>query len=271
MHAYISVDMEGVAGVATAAQLDPGSYGYPRAQELMTGEANAAVAGAFAGGADAVTVGDSHGTMDNLLAEALDPRARLHFGTPRPHAMVSGVRAGVDVALFVGYHAGANQLGVLSHSFTGRFVGVELNGSPITEAELNALYCAGLGVPVALVTGDDAICSIVRERLPGTRTVIVKDAIGWTAADSLHPAQAREAIEAAAAAAVRGAGEQPPLALPDQLVLEVVTRTPTMAELCALVPAAERCGVTRVRREMADAGELLRVLAVWYNLAASVG
>jgi D-amino peptidase len=270
MHVYISVDMEGVAGVAVPAQLDPGSYGYPRAQELMTGEANAAIAGAYAGGADTVTVADSHGSMDNLIAEQLDPRARLIFGTPRVHVMVAGVEAGVDIALFVGYHAAAAEPGVLSHSFSGRFGSVRLNGEAVSETELNALHCASYGVPVVLVSGDDMICERVRGRLPGTRTVPVKRALGWTAADSLHPAAARAAIESAVAEAVRAAHDVNPTPIPPELVLDVTTRTPTMAELCALVPGTERVGVATVQRTMSDPGELLRVLAVWYNLAASV-
>ena len=59
---FISVDMEGVAGVATLDQIVRGGSGYPRAQELMTAEANAAIRGAYAGGADEVVVNDSHGT-----------------------------------------------------------------------------------------------------------------------------------------------------------------------------------------------------------------
>src|SRR5207302_2245512 len=62
MRAFISVDMEGVAGIATIDQVVRGGSGYPRAQELMTEEANAAIRGAFAGGAAEVLVNDSHGT-----------------------------------------------------------------------------------------------------------------------------------------------------------------------------------------------------------------
>ncbi|MGO4756579.1 M55 family metallopeptidase, partial [Streptomyces sp. 2MCAF27] len=36
MKAYISVDMEGIAGIATLDQIARGGFGYPRAQELMT-------------------------------------------------------------------------------------------------------------------------------------------------------------------------------------------------------------------------------------------
>ena len=62
MRVYISIDMEGVAGVATLDQVARGGHGYPRAQQLMTNEANAAIAGAFEGGATEVLINDSHGT-----------------------------------------------------------------------------------------------------------------------------------------------------------------------------------------------------------------
>src|SRR5204862_1862430 len=104
---FISVDMEGVAGVATLDQIVRGGSGYPRAQELMTEEANAAIRGAFDGGADEVVVNDSHGTMDNLLHDRLDPRARLVFGAPRAACIVAGISARDDLAVFIGNHAGA--------------------------------------------------------------------------------------------------------------------------------------------------------------------
>ncbi|GAA3166939.1 hypothetical protein GCM10020255_053070 [Rhodococcus baikonurensis] len=107
MHVYISVDMEGIAGIATLDQTIRGGGGYHRAQMLMTAETNAAIAGAFDAGATSVLVNDSHGTMDNLLHADLDPRARLIFGTPKMQCMAEGLTSDHDVALFVGYHAPA--------------------------------------------------------------------------------------------------------------------------------------------------------------------
>src|SRR3954447_17587878 len=121
MRVFVSVDMEGVAGVATLDQIIRGGSGYARAQELMTAEANAAIRGAFAGGATEVLVNDSHGTMDNLIHDRLDPRTRVVFGAPRASCMVQGVTRDDDVAVFVGYHAAAGAEGVLSHTFSINF------------------------------------------------------------------------------------------------------------------------------------------------------
>ncbi|HET6793498.1 MAG TPA: M55 family metallopeptidase, partial [Acidimicrobiales bacterium] len=182
----ISVDMEGVAGVASWDQTIRGGHGYPRAQELMTEEANAAVRGALAGGADEVVVNDSHGTMDNLIHERLDPRARLVFGAPRASCMVQGVRAGDALAVFVGYHAPAGEEGVLAHTFSAHFTELRVNGQPMSEGEVNGLYCASLGVPVGVLAGDDRICDIAGKAFPGVTAVEVKRAEGFSATDSLH-------------------------------------------------------------------------------------
>ena len=50
MDVLISVDMEGVAGIAARQQIHAGGQDYPMARALMIAEANAAVAGAFDGG-----------------------------------------------------------------------------------------------------------------------------------------------------------------------------------------------------------------------------
>ena len=179
----ISVDMEGIAGIATGQQVRPDGRDYPIARALMTAEANAAVAGAFDGGATSVVVNDSHGPMDNLLGEQLDRRADYVVGRPKPLGMMQEAAPGIGVVLFVGYHAGAaDPGGVLAHTYNGAaFAGVRLGGRPISEAELNALIAAAAGVPVGLVTGDDVICGLAGKAFPGVVTAAVKTALGQTA------------------------------------------------------------------------------------------
>ena len=59
----------------------------------MEGETNAAVEGAFDGGATEVVVNDSHGSMYNLSPEAIDRRARLVQGR-KPFSMVAAAADG---------------------------------------------------------------------------------------------------------------------------------------------------------------------------------
>jgi D-amino peptidase len=262
--------MEGVAGVATFDQIVRGGSGYPRAQQLMTDEANAAIRGAFAAGAGEVRVGDSHGTMDNLIAERLDPRARLVSGAPRTACMVSGLEAGDSVAIFVGYHAGAGAPGVLSHTFSSNYTEVRLNGQPVTEAEVNGLYAATRGVPIGVVTGDNEICDVARKAFPGVVAVEVKQSLGFSSADSLAPAVAGGAIEAAVETAVQAAGRGE-LMVPitaDHFVLETDFTLPLMADYASSVPGAVRIGGRTLRLELHTIDDVIGTLMAWYYAAA---
>jgi D-amino peptidase len=264
MKVYISVDMEGVAGVSHARPTQRGDDGYPQAVELMVGEANAAIAGAFAGGADEVTVNDSHGQMFNLLPERLDPRARLVQGT-KPYSMVEAAPdAGHDVALFVGYHARAGHpRGTISHTYTGRITLVRVNGEAASEAALNALYLGALGVPVAMVSGDDALAEELADWLPWAEAVVVKRGVSWQAADSLHPQRARELIEEAAKRAIErmagNGGDRPgPLELDAPLELHIDFAHPGQADIAAVIPGFERDGDRGVCYTADDAITLYR-------------
>ncbi|MEU8151491.1 M55 family metallopeptidase [Nonomuraea sp. NPDC048901] len=269
MKAYISVDMEGVAGIATLDQIVRGGYGYPRAQELMTEEANAAIAGAFDGGATSVLVNDSHGTMDNLIHERLDPRARLVFGQPKAQCMAEGLTEDCAVALFVGYHAPAGTPGLLAHTFSAYFGEVRVNGSPVSEAEVNALYAASLGVPVGLVTGDDVIGAIATEIFPEATIVTVKKTHGFSATDSVAPSVARNLVREGAADAVARASALSCPPPPPSFEVEVDLPSPVAAELAACVPGCARTADRTVSTVLTASADLLGFITVLYELAAS--
>ena len=87
MKVYISVDMEGIAGVNHPGPTDRRHERYPAAVELMVGETNAAIEGALAAGATDILVNDSHGEMYNLLPDRVHPAAH---GPAGPEAVVDG-------------------------------------------------------------------------------------------------------------------------------------------------------------------------------------
>ncbi|MGH2554335.1 MAG: M55 family metallopeptidase [Actinomycetota bacterium] len=267
---FISIDMEGVAGIAHLQQVMRGSDDFPASRELMTQEANVAVAGAFDGGATAVVVNDSHGDMYNLLADRMDPRAELLIGSPKVLSMMQGFGPEFDVALFVGYHAAAGtQAAVLDHTYSGRlFYEVRVNGQPVTETELNAAFAGTYGVPVGLVTGDDKICAVASKQIPGVRTLVVKEAYGRNVARSLHPKAARDAIRKAAAEAV-SSGDLSPYRIDPPIVLEADIANTSAADVCALAPGTERTGPRTVQFVSEDFREAFRCLLAWTHLGAS--
>jgi D-amino peptidase len=268
---FVSVDMEGIAGIAHLQQVMRGSGDFAASRDLMAEEANAAVAGAFDADASLVVVNDSHGDMYNLEAERMDPRAELVIGSPKPLSMMQGFGPEFDVALFIGYHAPAGTAAaVLDHTYSGRLLyAVRVNGEPWSESDLNAAYAGTYQVPVALVTGDDRACAQAAGRLPWIRTVVVKEGIGRTVARSVHPTVARERIREAAWGVVRDVRSFPPFTPEPPYALEADVATTSAADLCGLAPGTDRLGPRTVGFQTADFREAFRCLLAWTYLGAS--
>jgi D-amino peptidase len=272
MRVYISVDMEGVAGVAHEDQTDPidprHAGDYNRFRRLMTNEANAAIAGAIEAGAKAVLVNDSHWLMRNLLAEELNPVAELLSGGPKRLSMVEGIDGGFDAAMFIGYHARAGtRNATIDHTYTSRVYEARLNGEPVGELALNAAMAGVHGVAVALVSGDQALAAEAKALLgAGVETVIVKEAVGRFAARSVAPTVACERIRSGAAAALRRKHVAFTVKTPIRLELDFVGSQ--MADMAELVPGSSRTGGRTVSYAGDDYQEVFRVWRAMYNLAS---
>jgi D-amino peptidase len=272
MRVYISVDMEGCAGIVHVDQTRRTGHDYGLARRWMTGEANAAALGAFEAGAERVVINDSHGDMRNLLLDELDPRVEVVSGSLKHGSMVEGIGGGFECALFVGYHAGAGTArGVLDHTYFGRVVHrVHVNGRHFNEAGLNALVAGAAGVPVVLVTGDSVTCEQSRALVPGVQTVAVKEGLSRYAARSLVPTEACRRIRAAAAEAVAGAGSAVALSPPGPFALQVELHDAGMADAAMLLPGADRHGACTVGYRADDPDTMLRALQTITILADSV-
>ncbi len=274
VNVYISVDMEGVAGVSHAKPTNRGDDLYPQSVELMVGEANAAIDGAFAGGATEVTVNDSHGQMFNLTPEKLDPRARLVQGK-KPYSMVESALDGdFDVALFVGYHARAGHpRGTIAHTYTGRITLATINERPITEAAINGLYLGALGVPVGMISGDDALAEELADWFPWAELVVVKRGVSWQAADSVHPSVARKLIREGARRAVERSAPRDEamvqLVMAAPLRLQVDFAHPGQADIAATIPGFERVGDRGIAYVSDDAITIYRAFLSAARLAST--
>ncbi|MEU9677612.1 M55 family metallopeptidase [Streptomyces parvus] len=270
MKALISVDMEGISGIVHSSETNPERYDYQRGRELMTADANAVIAGVLDAEPTAdVLVADAHGTFRNLLPEQLDRRARLVRGKPRALNMVAGLDEETDAALFVGYHVRAGEgPGVLAHTMNGEILDVrvtgraqgesapgtghapgedgQVTGRSLGEIGLNAAMAGHLGVPVVLLSGDDAACAEAAALIPEAVTVPVKEALGMAAAVTLHPEEARDRLRRAAADAITRRAEIRPLTLaPAPLDVEVDLAGAHTVDLATLVPGVTRAAGAR--------------------------
>ena len=278
MRVYISVDMEGIGGISHPHPTDPANARYPASVELMVAETNAAIEGALAAGATGVLVNDSHWNMYNLLPSALHPAARVLQGG-KAWSMVAGGQPGADgspafdVALFVGYHARAGHpTGTIAHTYSGTPVETRLNGRPTGEDGFNALVLGAWGIPVGMVTGDDALAEEVEGWLPWAERVVVKVADGGHSATSVHPSVAGERVRAGAERAVRraAAGELQVLRVDPPVVIEIDYPKGVIADFAALVPGGERVGSLGVRYVSDDPVTAFRSFLTGNRVAGTV-
>ncbi|MFD8801802.1 M55 family metallopeptidase [Streptomyces atroolivaceus] len=271
MNVLISVDMEGVSGIVHPSETNPDRYDYERGRALMTAEANAVIAGVLdAEPAADVLVADAHGPFRNLLPEQLDRRARLVRGKPRPLGMLAGLDADTDAVLLVGYHARAGAgPGVMTHTMSGDILDVRVDGRSLGEIGLNAALAGHAGVPVVLLSGDDAACAEFEELVPGAVTVAVKDALAAAAAVALHPEVARERLREAAAEAIERRTRVSPLSIAGPLTVEVDLYSPVSVDLAMLVPGVSRAGGGRtVAFSATDFAEAYRLVLLLVQLAS---
>ncbi|TMD48551.1 MAG: hypothetical protein E6I86_06280 [Chloroflexi bacterium] len=251
---FISVDMEGMAGIVHLHQVMRGTPEYERSCRLMTAETNAAVAGARRAGATRFVVNDSHGDMRNFLLEELDDGVEVISGADKPFSMGAGLDPSFEVAFFVGYHASVgSERAIMDHTYGGRTIyALRINGREQSEATLNAALAGSFGVRTALVTGDQATIDEAKAELPGIEGVVVKQALGRQAARSLHPVEACRRIEAGAHRAYAQRSGRPLYRPKGPFTLEIDWMNASMADLCVQIPEVERAGGRTVRYRATD-------------------
>jgi D-amino peptidase len=237
---FICADLEGISGVSGPEQTGGAGPEYGRARKLMAEDVNAAIRGAAAGGATDFVVIDSHGSGRNLLADDLDPRARLISFNFRRYGMMEGLDDSFDAVLFVGNHAKAGSpVGIFAHTQNGRIRDVRINGQSVGEGGMNTVYAEWYGVPVVLVTGDQVAVAQVKEQVPDAVGVIVKRALNRHAVELRPLAEARAEIEKAARTAVAGARRMPPRRSGPYRIQVWYTDT-DIPEVAASLPGIER-------------------------------
>ena len=256
---FISVDMEGICGVVNWDDVTVGGQDYGLFRRLMTLETNAAIEGALLAGATDIVVRDAHDTGRNILPDLLKPEARLlRAWSFSPLSMMEGIDKTFDAVLFIGYHARASTPNaVLKHTMMKELLDVIINGQKMPEAGINGLMAGYFGVPVVLVSGDQAISAQAKELFGDIETVIVKEAIA-TAALNLHPAKAQELIKQKTTAALKRLKDFKPYKLSSPYTLEVSFADEAGAQKASWIPGAVRKDVHTVAFTANDLMELMK-------------
>lgn len=202
MRVLIMSDMEGVSGIVVWEQVTGGHPMYEEGRRLYTEEINAAVRGAKRAGTTEIVAVDCHGAgegweFNSFVPELLDPDCEwvAHHPWSRYTELLE---QGCDACLLVGMHARNHTPdGVLCHTIsTVKWENLWFNDDLVGELGINAALCGHYGVPVVLVTGDEATCREARGLLgEEITTVAVKRGLTRFSARQIPPVRARQMIE----------------------------------------------------------------------------
>ena len=196
MRVLIVTDLEGVSCVDNINMIPETNEGYKRACEYLMADTNAAIDGAFAGGATEVYVLDGHGGGRNFIPGQLDPRAVQISSEEYCHGRVDRY----DALMCVGAHAMAGTVkAFLDHTEDSTcWFEYCLNGVPCGEMGLEAYIAGAFGLPFIMASGDAAACREAEALVPGIATACVKTAQFRNEADCLPLEEATALIREAA-------------------------------------------------------------------------
>jgi D-amino peptidase len=256
---FVITDAEGVAGICRQDQTDPKD---PELRQLLTGEANAAVEGFIAGGADEVIIWDGHDGSQTLSAATIHSAAKLLIGGLGPSMTLEKKYAAIA---FLGQHSMANvRGGIMAHSYSSLGIqNLRLNGQPIGEIGTRAALAGVYGVPVILLTGDIAATEELRKIVPDAELVAVKEGLGRYVCLSMSAQAARDRIREAAKRAVGKIGQIRPYKIEGPVTIEIEHTTRNSLPL----DAAKAAGVEVVDdRTIRYKGKDFMDAWTWYSL-----
>ena len=255
MKIYIHTDLEGISGIDSIDMISRENEKHRQALENLMLDVNAAVDGAFAGGADHVTVLDSHGGGGNFVLDMLDGRAEHDT---KPNKKWWGIMdESYDATFFIGAHAMAGTMnGFLDHTQSSlTWHNYSVNGRRMGELAQWAMVAGAFAVPLVMVSGDEAACVEAKQFFYPLETAVVKCGIGRNRAKLVDIEEARDRIREAARESISIIKDAKPfvLAKPMEIILEY-----NRADYCdsAATRGVERIDARTVRKVTSDALDL---------------
>ncbi|MCB1378504.1 MAG: M55 family metallopeptidase [Alphaproteobacteria bacterium] len=261
MKVYISVDIEGCAGITHWDEARKTHADYPEFREQMTREAVAAIDGARAAGATEILVKDAHSSGRNLITAMLPEDVRLiRSWAGHPLCMVQELDESFDAVLMIGYHSAAgSEANSLAHTLSLDAVGIRINGRPASEFTIHALASSMLGVPTVFVSGDKGLMDEIESVNPHIGRCAVKEGRGQSTI-SVTPGAACKAIHEGVRQALAGDLSKSLLEVPERTILEITYGDPNLAYRHSWYPGAEHAGNRTIRFETGNYFDVLRML-----------
>ncbi len=218
----VRCDIEGVSGVVSPAQAEPGAAEFDFGLRMFQSDLTACLDGLMRAGADEVVIYDEHYYGRNVDPVWLPHGVSVIAGKPpyRPD-WAGGLDESFRGVVLLGFHSMCGSGELLHHTYEPDIRELRINGVAVGEIGMEAAIAGDFGVPIVLVTADSAGAREARQLLPGVRTVAVKESLGENAGRCPPLPETAAAIRAAAEESVTAAPDIPPFRTQAPVRLEV--------------------------------------------------
>ena len=231
----IRCDIEGVSGVVSYEQAEPGRPEFAFGQRMFMSDLLALIEGLNAGGTDEIVIYDEHYYGRNIDLDMLPENVTAICGKPPYKSDWAG---GLDESfaglILLGFHSKRNTGELLHHSYEPDIKDLRLSGSKIIngglskftnlsvgEIGIEAAIAGDYGVPLVMITADSAGVAEAETLIPGVVGVSVKESLSADGGACPSAQKTARLIRESAAALVT----DPPSAQPwkiDDPQLEIV-------------------------------------------------
>ncbi len=175
----VRCDMEGVSGIVSYEQAEPGKSEYEEGRRLFHCDLLALLAGLQEGGAGEIYIYDEHYYGRNIDLTRLPASVCVYAGKPPYTAdWAGGIDESFDALILLGFHSMSETTGaLLNHTYEPDLRGLILNGVRVGEIGMEAAVAGSFGVPLALITADSAGVREAHSIVPEALAVTVKESL----------------------------------------------------------------------------------------------
>ncbi|WP_041081979.1 M55 family metallopeptidase [Thermotoga profunda] len=245
MKVYVSVDMEGLAGISMWSEVTPRQS--KESFEILYEHLKALLQGLFESGkVDYVLISDSHAAGDNIYYKITEEfeNVEIAHGSLRKDFMMIGLDKSFDRVIFLGYHAGVGaKYGIMDHTYSSSVIhNFWINGQRMNEAIINAAFAGYHGVPLALVIGDNTLQKELQQSLKGEYLyVVTKESTGRFSAIMKPKSLVMRQIKEAAQRAVQIEKSKLPIVkFTPPIEMKIELKDTSFADAAELMPGLER-------------------------------
>ena len=175
----VRCDMEGVSGIVSYEQAEPGKSEYAEGRRLFHCDLLALLNGLKDGGAEEIFVYDEHFDGRNIDLTQLPSGVFVYVGKPPYTAdWAGGIDGSFDGLILRGFHSMRGTEGaLLNHTYEPDLRGLLLNGIRVGEIGMETAIAGCYGVPLSLIVADSEGVLEAKELVPDTAFVSVKESM----------------------------------------------------------------------------------------------